>query len=148
MIKGISSGIFFVIVLCLLVSCDGGPKPINYGTDGCHYCSMTIVDNQHAAQFATKKGRAYKFDAIECMMNHLKDVDPATVSVLLVNDYNTPGELIDAKTAHYLVSKEIPSPMGEFLSAFDSEKGIKNVLEKHPGEQFSWEELKKKFKLH
>jgi copper chaperone NosL len=98
--------------------CSIGPKPIDYGTDGCHFCSMTIVDQQHAAQIVTGKGKVFKFDASECMLNHLKEVDTSTVALFLVNDYNAPGELIDAIHASYLKSKEIPSPMGEFLTAF------------------------------
>lgn len=128
-------------------SCNIGPKPINYGSDGCHFCSMTIVDKQHAAQFVTKKGKVFKFDAAECMMNHLHEIDETTVSMFLVNDYNAPGELIDATKATYLISKNIPSPMGEYLTAFEIKETAEKSQTDNEGELFTWEELSNRFKI-
>ena len=107
-----------LMVIIGIYGCTSTPKPIQYGADGCHYCSMTIVDNQHAAQFMTAKGKTYSFDATECMLNYLKEIDPSDVAFALVNDYNAPGEFIDATEATYLISENIPSPMGEYLTAF------------------------------
>lgn len=128
-------------------SCNIGPKPINYGSDECHFCSMTIVDKQHAAQFVTKKGKVFKFDAAECMMNHLHEIDETTVSMFLVNDYNAPGELIDATKATYLISKNIPSPMGEYLTAFEIKETAEKSQTDNEGELFTWEELSNRFKI-
>ena len=58
----------FLLIILILVGCKVDPNPIEYGADACHFCSMTIVDRQHAAEFVTKKGKAFKFDATECMM--------------------------------------------------------------------------------
>jgi len=138
---------FILIVFSLiLLACANNPKPITYGSDGCHYCSMTIVDMQHAAQLMTKKGRTYTFDASECMINHLREIDKTTVAIFLVNDYNTPGATIDATNATYLISKNIPSPMGEYLSAFATRESAEYALEKNDGELFTWEELQNRFK--
>ncbi len=138
--------IAMALLLMVLVSCKVSPEPINYGSDVCHYCSMTIVDKQHAAEYVTKKGRTYKFDSIECMMNGLKEVDKADVELYLVNDYGVPGDLIDALTANYLISKNIPSPMGEFLSAFGNEENAKLVQAEQGGQLFTWEALQERFK--
>ena len=135
------------LAILLLVSCEVSPKPIDYGSDGCHFCSMTIVDRQHAAEIVTKKGKAYKFDAVECMMNHLKDIDINTVGLFLVNDYLTPGELIDAKESTFLISKAIPSPMGEYLSAFRSRDVAEQIEAENKGELYSWDGLLTRFKV-
>lgn len=140
--------LYLSLVLFVFASCEVNPKPINYGSDGCHFCSMTIVDKQHAAQIVTKKGKAFKFDAVECMVNHLKDVDVATIELFLVNDYQTPGELIDAKIATFLISKEIPSPMGEYLSAFKSRVEAEHIEDKNNGKLYSWHELLTRFRVH
>jgi copper chaperone NosL len=108
---------------------------------------MTIVDRQHAAEIVTKKGKAFKFDAVECMMNHLKDIDVAIVELFLVNDFLDPSELIDAKKATFLISKDIPSPMGEYLSAFESRNEAENVATENKGKLYTWEELLTKFKV-
>ena len=139
--------IFVTLAILLLVSCEVSPKPIDYGSDGCHFCSMTIVDRQHAAEIVTKKGKAYKFDAVECMMNHLKDIDINTVGLFLVNDYLTPGELIDAKESTFLISKAIPSPMGEYLSAFRSRDVAEQIEAENKGELYSWDGLLTRFKV-
>ena len=65
--------IILFIALFVLNSCSVEPKKINYGQDHCHYCDMTVVDKTHASEYVTKKGRAYTFDAIECLVNDLKE---------------------------------------------------------------------------
>jgi copper chaperone NosL len=106
---------------------------------------MTVVDKQHAAQYVTKKGKAFKFDASECMMNQLKEVDIATIALFLVNDYNNPGELVDATEATYLISENIPSPMGAFLSAFENKEEAERAHAANKGELLTWVELQSKF---
>ncbi|WP_339710434.1 nitrous oxide reductase accessory protein NosL [uncultured Kriegella sp.] len=137
--------VFLFMPLLVFISCSVKPEPIDYGSDGCHFCSMTIVDQQHAAQIVTSKGKAFKFDAAECMMNYLRDMNTADVALYLTNTYHRPGELTDAIKATYLISENIPSPMGEFLTAFDSEEAAKNVQLESQGKLFTWQELKNKF---
>ncbi|MFD2099113.1 nitrous oxide reductase accessory protein NosL [Flagellimonas iocasae] len=133
-------------VLGLGYGCSVSPKPIDYGHVGCHYCSMTIVDKQHAAQLVTTKGKVFNFDAIECMMNYLKDEDNSTIALFLVNDFDQPGQLVDATKATYLISENIPSPMGEYLSAFANEEAAVKTMNKEGGNIFTWAETKKRFK--
>ncbi|MFS4456039.1 nitrous oxide reductase accessory protein NosL [Maribacter sp. 2304DJ31-5] len=135
-----------LFIMCSLLGCTHSPKPVAYGSDGCHFCSMTIVDKQHAAQFMTQKGRTYSFDATECMLNHLKEIAIETVALYMVNDYNMPGEFIDGEQAVYLISENIPSPMGEYLTAFATEQDAKNAQMKNGGEIFTWQELRERFK--
>lgn len=143
----ISRFLFITIAILTFASCELNPKPIIYGSDVCHFCSMTIVDKQHAAQIVTKKGKAFKFDAVECMVNHLKDVDVTSIELFLVNDYQAPGDLIDAKKATFLISKDIPSPMGEYLSAFQSRVEADNIEAEYNGKLYSWNELLTRFKV-
>lgn len=134
-----------VLSVLFLTSCKVSPEPIHYGFDGCHFCSMTIVDKQHASEFVTQKGKVYKFDASECMINYLKDIDNSTVALFLVNDYNSPGDLIDATTATYLISENIPSPMGAYLTAFENRVEAELVQAANKGELFTWKELQLRF---
>lgn len=127
--------------LLVLLGCNAAPQPIDYGSDGCSYCKMTIVDNTHAAEIVTKKNKAYKFDATECMVNFMKDFDTSEIELYLSANYTEPGTLIDAKNATFLISKNIPSPMGAFLSAFKEQADAKNVQADKGGDLYSWEEL-------
>jgi copper chaperone NosL len=135
----------YIIGLVLLflgaLGCEIKPQPISYGSDGCQFCSMTIVDRLHAAQLVTKKGRAYKFDAIECMINYASDLDKDEVALFLCNHYTTPEELIDATEAVFLISNEIPSPMGANLTAFSSQTAIEQVFAEVGGKTYTWKEL-------
>src|SRR5690606_18561210 len=111
--------IFLSIITLLFASCNVSPQPINFGSDACHFCNMTIVDRQHASQLVTTKGKAFKYDAIECMVHSLQDEFKNTeMAHYLVADFNQPGELTDATKASYLVSEKLQSPMGANLSAF------------------------------
>ena len=127
--------------LFFLSSCNVGPKAINYGSDGCHFCKMTIVDKVHAAEIVTKKGKVYMFDSLECMVHFMNEFDANEVQLYLSNDYNEPEALIDATKATFLISKNVPSPMGAFLTAFKTEAEAKKVQEKKEGTLYNWEEL-------
>src|SRR5690606_9529123 len=136
------------LTLLLLVACQVEPQKIEYGTDACHFCDMTIVAPQHASQMVTSKGKAYKYDAIECMVHSLKDEFKDTeMAYILVADFDRPGELINASDAGYLVSEEIKSPMGENLSAFNGKEAAEKAKEKFTGKVFTWEEIKKHLAL-
>ena len=139
--------IFLLAIFNIGIGCSVNPKPIDYGHIACHYCSMTIVDQQHAAQLVTTKGKVFNFDAVECMMNQLKDEDKSTIALFLVNDFDQPGALVDAKKATYLICENIPSPMGAYLTSFADEKAALYTRNKQGGELYSWEEIKKRFKL-
>lgn len=133
-----------LISLLILGGCKIDSEPINYGSDACHYCSMTIVDKQHAAEYVTDTGKAFKFDAIECMMNGIKDAKGTQIALFLVNGFENPGQLIDGTKATYLISKNITSPMGGNLSAFENREAAESVQSELQGEIFTWEELKKR----
>ncbi|NMH87477.1 nitrous oxide reductase accessory protein NosL [Flavivirga algicola] len=135
-----------ILLLLFCFSCNVKPQAIDYGSDGCHFCKMTIVDKVHAAEIVTKKGKVYKFDATECMINFMKEFDSSKIQLYLSNDYKTPEALIDATQATFLISENIPSPMGAFLSAFKTEEDAKKIQEEKGGTLYNWNELLAHFK--
>ena len=134
-----------VFILLLTISCKVEPQSIEYGKDQCSFCKMNVVDKTHASQYVTSKGKQFKFDAIECMMNDLNEKNEADIAILLVANYGNPGGMIDATTAIFLISIEIKSPMGANLSAFSSSNKAEELQQKHGGTIYSWETLKQKF---
>ena len=52
---------------------------------------------------------------------------------------------MDATKATYLVSEGIPSPMGEFLTAFDTLEEAQKAHQEHGGQLYTWKEIKTKF---
>ena len=137
---------FWLSFLFSLISCSVEPKKINYGNDHCYHCDMTVVDKTHAAQYVTKKGKAFIFDSIECLVMKLeKEKNEDLMAFILVTDFNSPGILIDAKTASYLISEKIQSPMGANLSAFSSPEIANKFLKENGGQLYSWGQLKTKY---
>ncbi|TXE10633.1 hypothetical protein ES711_01630 [Gelidibacter salicanalis] len=128
-------------LLLVMFNCTVSPKAIDYGNDGCSFCKMTIVDKTHAAEIVTKKNKAYKFDATECMVNFMDDFETTEIELFLSNDFSEPGTLINAKKATFLISKNIPSPMGAYLSAFKSTADAEKMQAEKGGDLYSWEEL-------
>lgn len=131
---------FYTLLLIgvLITSCTVAPEKIEYGKDACSFCDMTIVDKTHAAEFVTKKGRAYKFDAVECLINDLNNKDENDLAFILVTDFLNPTVLINANDATYLISEQLKSPMGANLSAFKNKEAIT-----YKGKTYNWKNIKK-----
>ncbi len=140
-----SISVLIIIFTLGMQSCTIRPKPIAYGEDACHYCKMTIVDQQHGAELVTQKGKTYKFDAMECMLNYGPELGEKEIALYLCNHYTEPGELIGAETATFLISDGIPSPMGAYLTAFESQQEAQEALKTHGGKIYSWIELQKEW---
>jgi len=106
---------------------------------------MTIVSQQFASELVTQKGRVYKFDAVECMVQQLADDSVKQNSLFLVHDYlSKTNNFIDAMTAYYVISEDIQSPMGAHLAGFKDLRQAEQFKEKHKGEIFTWKELQAK----
>lgn len=132
-----------ILPLLYLFACSAEPKPIDYGQDNCHFCAMTIMDNKHAAQLVTSKGKVRKFDAIECMIRYIDRTDKQEYAYQLVSDFSNPGELINTRQSTFLISENLPSPMGAFLSGFLLEKDAQLTQEEHGGILYTWEDIQK-----
>jgi len=108
---------------------------------------MSIVDQRFGGEVVTQKGKVYKFDAVECMINYLDqdEVDETKINLILTNTYDAPGVLMNAPDCFYLKSKNMPSPMGMFLNPFESTaEAIKNQ-EENTGTILRWDELRAEF---
>lgn len=133
-----------IAMLLTLCSCNVSPQAIDYGHDGCYFCKMTIVDKIHAAEIVTKKGKVYKFDSAECMVHFLNEFkDASAIKLYLTNYYNEPEVLIDATKATFLISENIPSPMGAFLSAFKNKEEAERLKSEKGGTTYTWNEILK-----
>jgi copper chaperone NosL len=133
----------------LATSCSKEPARLEFGTDACAYCSMTISDQRHGALFVSDKGRTYKFDAIECMVDaqtpgeKLADIQVHSFHVV---DYSQPGVVIDAASATYLVSPAVPSPMGANVSAFAARAGAETLQSDKGGDVLDWDGIREHLK--
>ena len=133
--------ITFIVMLLFVLACTVKSKPINYGHEHCYYCEMTIVDQNHAALYLTKKGKQFNFDAAECLIGSLNKTDTTTIAQIKVTNYGHPKQLIEAKAAIYLVSKGIKSPMGANLSAFETKEEAQKAQNEYDGKLYTWNQI-------
>ena len=128
----------------LLIGCSPTVEPISFGNDQCHFCKMSIVDQRYGAEILTTKGKVFKYDAIECMINALcenTNNEYSYMHSIYTIDFNQPTMLVDAKAAFYLVSEALPSPMGANLTGFKADAGAKKASTQYQGEIYTWENV-------
>jgi copper chaperone NosL len=137
------------VILCLsLMSCKVEPEPLQYGKDGCHHCKMTLMDNKFGSEILTTKGKIYKFDDVNCMLNFYSSgaVPSADMKEILVVDFSKPEKLIDARNALYVKSESVKSPMASNVAAFEANEDLKKMNADWNGVVLSWGELQTQFK--
>lgn len=136
-----------LLVTGLFTSCAVEPESINYGSDQCDFCKMGVVDKSHSAQYVTKKGKQYKFDAIECLVREIADpeIKVSNLAHILVADYSNPGNMIPASEATYIICKKIKSPMGAYLSAFSNKAEAQKTIDDLGGNLYDWTSIQAKF---
>ena len=127
------------ILLLFVVSCSVEPKPIHYNLDVCEYCHMVITDVRYGTETLTSKGKAYKFDSVECLIDYCKENKP-NVHQHLVTCYGEPHSLYDAKNTWVIKCNAMPSPMGRYLTAFKSKQEADEIVEEKGGIVMSFED--------
>jgi copper chaperone NosL len=136
----------FLAMIFVLMSCGLDPEPINYGKDLCAHCNMKIMDKRHGAELVTSKGKIYKFDSGECLIDFIahNSISEENIGHTLVTGYDNPGQLINAVDAAFLISKNLPSPMGAFLTAFSKKEEAQKKQQETGGVIYDWNSVRPK----
>ena len=131
------------MLVFLISSCSSKPQPFNYAKDVCDNCKMTIVDPKFGGEVLTKKGKAYKFDDMVCMINFIKTgtVKENDIAQKLVVNFNKQNDFIDVNKAFFLVSSDLKTPMGGNAAALSSQEETEKVKASIPGEIAKWNDL-------
>jgi copper chaperone NosL len=143
------SGMRLLLIFCVfLFSCSVEPQPLIYGKDACHTCKMTLTDQKFGAEVVTAKGKVYKFDDANCMINFMNSgsMEGQEVSYKLMVDYTQPGKLLPVEHTLFLKSDEIRSPMNSGIAAFETEASMKEFKQKWGATLLGWGELQTQFK--
>ena len=120
-----------LILLSLgLLSCTPEPQP-------------TSRSRMFCVEIVTQKGKTYIFDSIECLIAfyHSNIIEQTAIHSMWMTPYNEPGKLINATKGYYLISENIPSPMGKFLSGYETREAAAKMQSERGGQIYSWEEL-------
>lgn len=132
----------------IFIGCSSKPEPLRYGVDACHTCRMTLMDNRFGAELVTRKGKLYKFDDMNCMLNfyHSGEVKPEDFAHRLVINYESPGTFLNVDESFYLKSDEIKTPMASKLAAFESYDRAMFYKKQWGGIFMAWGEVITQFK--
>ena len=135
------TGLLFLLLFT--AGCKVEPKPVAYGAANCAHCSMTVSDNRYGAELVNNKGKAYFFDSAECLAAYINEQPEQgeNSAFLLVTDYARPGQLIDARSAHFLQSEALPSPMGMNLTALADAAIAGKMQQEHGGQVLNWDQV-------
>jgi copper chaperone NosL len=137
-----------IIPIVILGACSTEPQPLQFGKDACHSCKMTLMDKRFGAEIVTTKGKVYKFDDVNCMVNFLNagELTDRDVKHSLVVDFANPEKLIETRHAFFLRSENIKSPMASHVAAFETEVDFKANKNELKGIYLVWGELITQFK--
>ncbi|HVW99101.1 MAG TPA: nitrous oxide reductase accessory protein NosL [Candidatus Babeliaceae bacterium] len=132
-----------LFLAAIMASCSMTPQPIQYGKDACDFCRMTIMDPKFGGELITKKGKVFKFDSEECLVNYYKinSAHQGDFRSILVADFSHPGKMLVADHAVFLQDESIGSPMGAHLAAFPTDT-VASIYRVSPHARIlSWDSL-------
>lgn len=144
--KSLAQTTTILSLLCLsffFSGCTAQSEPLNFNKDNCHACKMSLADTKFGAEFVTKKGKAYKFDDVNCMIKFIKEgsVKKEEIALTLVVDYAQKKKLIPAEKAFFLQSAEIKSPMRSDIAAFETAAGRTKANAELQGKELTWNQV-------
>ncbi len=133
-------------LVLLFSSCSTEPEPFQYGKDMCASCKMTIMVPKFAAQIVTKKGRVFKFDDAHCVASYTATLQAKDIAKTVFNDFSDNTKFVDARTAYFVQSPNLKSPMNGNSAAFASKAAAEQIAAQNSTALLSWDELKAKLK--
>ncbi len=132
----------------LFFGCNTGPQPIEYGVDVCAHCEMQISDSRFGTEAVSDKGKIYKFDSIECLVEFVNgDMKQKGIQAeIFVTEYFTPSTLVPASSVKYIIDEQIQSPMGGNVAAVKDASRASELAPGNPG-VISWDQVLMKLNM-
>jgi copper chaperone NosL len=138
-----------ILLMGMCSACSAQPEPIKFGKDNCHHCKMTLMDTKFGAEILTKKGKVFKFDDVNCLVNFLNtnELKQTEIAQTLLIDFKKTKELTPVEKLFFLNSPKLRTPMSSDVAAFSSEKDLTEAQNQFKGEKLTWEQVKELFKV-
>lgn len=121
------------------------PKLI-LGQQECEECKMIVSEERFAAGVAfIADGDATKFvfDDVGCLIDWLGKSADRDACIPYVHDYDSLAWL-DARTAFFMHSDELRTPMASHIAAFADDAAAEALLQQYPGKRVTWPDLTQK----
>jgi copper chaperone NosL len=128
------------MVAVAVTACAIEPQPVHLGSEECAHCRMVITEPQFAAQALNSKGKAFKFDAVECLASWVTSGEGSGIELhsLWVADHQEPTSWLRVEDARFLRSDAVHTPMGAGVVALRDEQAARAQQEMRGGELLHW----------
>lgn len=143
MTKRTTASIGAALLALVLAACAAGPQAVHWGVEECAHCRMVIGDERFAGQVVDRRGKTYKFDALECMAGWLDEAPVAAADIHSVWISSGRDGWIRAEDATFLHSDGLRSPMGGGYSGHASAAAAHDLQRQVGGEVLSWDQLRR-----
>ena len=139
----------FLPWVLFLPGCKPEPQAIEFGKDSCAGCNMTLVDKRFGAEFVTGKGKVFKFDDVNCMVEFIEREPHAgdTAARRFIVTFNERGVLAEADKLVFVKHKSLRTPMRSHVAAFHDKASAQATLDGlgQGGAFLTWEEVMNEF---
>jgi len=137
--------VWLIVVAALAAAGCSSPEaePIEYGRAQCAACRMGISDSKFGAELVTSTGKVTVFDSPECLIEYCAagSVETDQIHSQWVTDFINTETLIDARSAWYLQSDMIKSPMGLNVAAFTSKEAAERARVNYVGTVIRYDDV-------
>ncbi|MBX7108712.1 MAG: nitrous oxide reductase accessory protein NosL [Chitinophagales bacterium] len=126
-----------------LEGCSQSPQPIQYGSDICDNCRMTIMDAKFAGELITQKGKVLRFDDMHCVLAYMQSgaLHNQKIAGIYVTDFSGGHPFVNVEQAYFLSNSKLQSPMNGNVAAFSVMDSLRKVQAQSGGEIITWQEL-------
>jgi len=132
--------LLLLVLIFWVGSSHGEDPPSIKKTDRCPVCGMFVYKYpKWVAQIVFKDSSHYFYDGAKDMFKHYFNVPKYTpgkaaegIKGVYVTDYYE-VELVEAKSAYYVIGSDVLGPMGHELLPFKDQESAQEFLEDHKG---------------
>jgi len=132
--------LWLILLFSINISYGDEPTVTIKKTDRCPVCGMFVYKYpKWVAEITFTDGAYYFYDGAKDMFKHIFDTakytpgkTAQTIKAMYVTDYYD-VELIDAKSAFYVIGSDVLGPMGHELLPFKDQESAQEFLEDHQG---------------
>jgi len=136
-------GLPVLFLLMALNGCSSGPEKIVAGKDHCSFCKMSISDTRFACEIKTKKGKAYKFDDVHCLLGYIKagTISKKDIGETYFSDYIMPDRLFRSNEISLYQGDCFKGPMNGNTVAFSNPDSMKKHSNGCNIKTVNWDQL-------
>ena len=141
-----------LILLAAVAACQvPGPRPVEFGSEACRHCHMTVADERFVSQLITHTGKILVFDDVGCLLSALEDeiVPSEKIARIWVTNFLTTDSLLEAQAAWFVAAPaSVATPMASGLLAVATAQEADSLAVLLQGKVLQWPELRQSDQQH